>query len=299
MAVVTLLLRAGLRQRWRSWLASAFLVALVGGLVLAGVATARATETAFPRYLSAHGYDAFFYSSGVLPRVATLPDVASATLVQSPVSGPPTCDCTRTVNVNDFALNELSAQDLPQMVKLVSGRYPDQSDPDEVLASFTLQRDAGVHVGTVIHVGLASPTQRLAVLNNANLTPRGPAPASASLASPRRRLSSRLPPRHRPTTSIRPRLSREYNSKAVVFDEYFLRLHGGAASLPGFEAKPECWVVCRRATFTPLRPPSTSPSTRKRSDGGSSVGWSPWWESASSCRRWPDSRRSSPRTSRP
>jgi predicted lysophospholipase L1 biosynthesis ABC-type transport system permease subunit len=62
---VTMLLRAGVRLRWRSWLASAFLVALVGGLVLGGVANVRATETAFPRYLSAHGYDAFFYSSGV------------------------------------------------------------------------------------------------------------------------------------------------------------------------------------------------------------------------------------------
>jgi hypothetical protein len=237
-AVVTLLLRAGLRQRWRSWLASAFLVALVGGLVLAGVATARATETAFPRYLSAHGYDAFFYSSGVLPRVATLPDVASATLVQSPVSGPPTCDCTRTVNVNDFALNELSAQDLPQMVKLVSGRMPDQSDPDEVLASFTLQRDAGVHVGTVIHVGLASPTQRQAVLNNANLTPRGPAPslrvvgiAAAEIEFP---AASQTPSYDLYTTQA---FAREYNSKAVVFDEYFLRLHGGAASLPRFESQ--------------------------------------------------------------
>ena len=82
MAVVKMLLRAGLRQRWRSWLASACLVALVGGLVLAGVATARSTETAFPRYLSAHGYDAFFYSSGAVPRVAALPEVASATLVR-------------------------------------------------------------------------------------------------------------------------------------------------------------------------------------------------------------------------
>jgi FtsX-like permease family len=235
-AVVTMLLRAGVRQRWRSWLASAFLVALVGGLVLAGVATARATETAFPRYLSAHGYDAFFYSAGVRPGVAALPDVASATLVRSPASGPPTCDCTRSVNVNDFALNELSSQDLPQMVKLVSGRMPDQSDPDEVLASFTLQRDAGVQVGTVVHVRLASSTQRQAVLNDANLTPSGPALslrvvgiAAAEIEFP---AASKTPTYDVYTTEA---FARKYNSEAVVFDEYFLRLHGGAESLPRFE----------------------------------------------------------------
>ncbi len=238
MAVVRMLLRAGLRQRRRSWLASACLVALVGGLVLAGVATARSTETAFPRYLSAHGYDAFFYSSGAVPRVAALPEVASATLVQSPTTGPPLCDCTRTVNVNDFALDEVSAHDLPQTVKLVSGRMPDQSDPDEVLASFTLQRDAGLHVGTVIHLRLASPSQRQAVLNNANVTPNGPSPslhvvgiAAAEIEFP---AAAGSPTYDIYTTRA---FAREYNSRAIVFDEYFVRLHGGAASLPRFETQ--------------------------------------------------------------
>ena len=36
--------------------------------------------------------------------------------------------------------------------KLISGRLPDPSDPDQVLASFTLQQDEGVHLGTVIRV---------------------------------------------------------------------------------------------------------------------------------------------------
>ena len=48
---------------------------------------------------------------------------------------------------------------LPRMVKLLSGRMPDQSDPDEVLASFTLAKDNGVRVGSVIRV-LSWPARR-------------------------------------------------------------------------------------------------------------------------------------------
>jgi hypothetical protein len=43
MAAVALVLRVRLRQHWRSWLALAALVALVGGLVMAAAVTARRT----------------------------------------------------------------------------------------------------------------------------------------------------------------------------------------------------------------------------------------------------------------
>lgn len=174
MAVLGLLFRAKFCQRWRSWLTLSLLIALVSGLVLAAAATGSRTATAFPRYVAAHGYDAFFYSEGPAPRVVTLPEVASATSVQAPTTGSPTCACSRAINVNDFGLLEVATKDLPQMVKLVAGRMPDQSDPDQVLASFTLQRDYGVHIGTVIRVPCAARSQRSAVLSNASFTPDGP-----------------------------------------------------------------------------------------------------------------------------
>ena len=45
------------------------------------------------------------------------------------------------------------------MVKLLSGRMPDQSNPDEVLASYTLARDNGVRIGSVIQVLTPTPAQ--------------------------------------------------------------------------------------------------------------------------------------------
>jgi hypothetical protein len=78
-AVVSLLLRTTFRQRWRSWLLLSLLIALVSGLVLAAAAAGRRTDTAFPRYEAAHGYDAFLYSEKPLPHVDGLPAVSSAT----------------------------------------------------------------------------------------------------------------------------------------------------------------------------------------------------------------------------
>ena len=89
MALVGLLVRARVRQRWRSWLLLCVLVALVSGLVLAAAASARRTATAFPRFEAAHGYDAFVLAGAPLPTMAALPGVVSATLLQSVSGGAP------------------------------------------------------------------------------------------------------------------------------------------------------------------------------------------------------------------
>src|SRR5262249_42281020 len=60
---VAVLLRAQVRQHWKSWLALAALVTLVGGLVMAAASTARRTAAAFPGFLARHGYDAVVYSA--------------------------------------------------------------------------------------------------------------------------------------------------------------------------------------------------------------------------------------------
>jgi len=79
------------------------------------------------------------------PHLAKLPDAASTTVVHIAVSGSPTCTC-RPINVNDFSLQEVAAPNLARVVKLISGRMPDQADPSQVLASDNLTAD-GVHVG--------------------------------------------------------------------------------------------------------------------------------------------------------
>jgi ABC-type antimicrobial peptide transport system permease subunit len=231
-----LMLQAGARHRWRSWLALTLLTTVVVGFVLAGASTARRTATAFPRFEVAHGYDAFYYSVGPAPRLASLPEVASATRLLAPAVGAPTCAC-RPINLNDFSIDEVPPAQLTQVVKLLSGRWPDQSDPDEVLASYDLE-PLGVHIGSVLHVPLVASSQRAAVLSNANLTPTGPTVTLHVVGFSVSEFEF-------PTTSNQlsydvyatSSFARKYDAQAVVFNEYMFRLRHGAASLPRFESQ--------------------------------------------------------------
>ena len=174
MGAVGLVFGAEFRRRWRSWLILAVLIAVVAGLVLAAAAAGRRTATAFPRFVAAHGYDVYIYNNTPVPKLSTLPGVASITSVGIPASGQPTCACTHVINSSDFYINELTTTALNRVVKLVAGRMPTQSSSDQVLASFTLQQDYGVHIGTVIHIRLYSSSQRQALIGGVNEAASGP-----------------------------------------------------------------------------------------------------------------------------
>ena len=157
MAVVRVLFHTEARQRWRSWLLLAALVALTTGLVLTGVGAGRRTAAAFPSFAAAHGYDAVAYSSAPLPKIARLPEVRSIRMVMSPATGAPSCACSRTISSQEeFSLDLAPTSTLSHVVNLVAGTMPDPSDPNQVLASFNL-REYGVHVGTAIRVPFFAP----------------------------------------------------------------------------------------------------------------------------------------------
>ena len=172
MDALCLLLRARLRNR-RALLALCLLVALLSGLVLAAVSAGHRTATAFPRFAAAHGYDAFVITASPSPALAKVPEVTSVTQMRQVAAGAPTCACARPINPAYFNLSAVAPSDLQRMVKLLAGRMPHQNSPDEVLASFRMQQDIGVGVGTVIRVPLYSAAQQSAYLNGAAVTPAG------------------------------------------------------------------------------------------------------------------------------
>jgi len=239
LAVLTMLSRASFRHRWRSWLSLCLLIALVSGLTLAATAAGRRSDSVFARYEAVHGYDAFLYAIKPIPKIATLPVVETSTPVGLPTSGTPTCACSRPINFDDFGVFEVPPTQLTHMVKLESGRMPDQSDPDQVLASFTLAQDDGVHVGTVIHVPFVAPSQRSAVLNNddASLRPAGP---TASLrvvgieASEIEFPFGNSPSYDLYTTSA---FARALNPKTVVLYADFVQLRHGEAGFSQFQTQ--------------------------------------------------------------
>jgi hypothetical protein len=157
---VVMVLRGRFRQYWKSWLALGLLVAVAGGFVLTTASAGRRTADAFPGFAARHGYDAIAYSQVRQPKLAALPHVSSVTEVPVTVSGSVGCaSCRKPIDTENFLVNEVPAGQLPRLAALLSGRMPRQSDPDEVLASFTLARDNGVRVGSVLRVQLGTPAQ--------------------------------------------------------------------------------------------------------------------------------------------
>jgi hypothetical protein len=77
MRAVWLVLVAGFRRQWRSWVLLGLLIAVASGFVLASTAAGRRTDAAFPRYVASHGYDAIVYTVQPLPK--GLPGVAQLT----------------------------------------------------------------------------------------------------------------------------------------------------------------------------------------------------------------------------
>jgi len=176
LGAVGMAFRAKLRHRWRSWLAVAILISVVGGFVLAATAAGRRTAAAFPQFVRSHGFDTVVYAIHPVAEVAKLPGVVSATPIVGPDSGQPTCAaCTHPIDPTNFGvLFPPHAGTSP--FRLVSGRLPDPAAPDQVLASFSLQNDYGVHLGSVIRVPFYASSQASAFNNaiGAPPTPKGP-----------------------------------------------------------------------------------------------------------------------------
>ncbi len=233
---VWMVVRAELRTRWRSWLALVLLVAVVGGIVLGGIAAGRRTASAFPRFVERYGYDSLAYSYRPLPRLGSLPEVASAVQTMSPVNGSPHCACPHKLSELNFGILEYPRTGGGRFYKLVSGRLPDPSSPDQVLASFNFARDEGLKAGSEIRVRLYSASQTDSVIANTAAAPEG---RTVSL----RVVGIEASEPDFPSVGTQsyyvlttPAFARAVNPTTAVFDAYIVRLRHGVADLPRFDA---------------------------------------------------------------
>jgi FtsX-like permease family len=233
---LSLLLRARLRNR-RAWLALCLLVALLSGLVLAAVSAGHRTVTAFPEFVAAHGYDALVISATPMPALAKLPSVTSMTAMHQFAAGTPACACGRPINPAYFNLVSVAPADMPRMVKLVAGRMPSQNSPDEVLASFRLQQDAGVGVGTVIRVPLYSVAQQAAYLNGAAITPAGGTVTLRVVGIEAAEVEFPFTTSPSYTVYTTTAFARLHAARTAGFTFGFVRLRGGGSAFPQFQAR--------------------------------------------------------------
>ena len=235
MRAVVMVLRGRLREYWRPWLALSLLVAVAGGFVLATAAAGRRTAAAVPRFTARHGYQVIVYSGRPLPQLSRLPHVTSVTPVPAAFALTLGCaSCRKPIDTDKTLINEVPPGQLPRMVMLLSGRMPDPSQPDEALASFTLARDNGVRVGSVIRTRLASLAQL-----------RGrPADPSPVLRPALRVVGIVAAESEFPSGAIvhydlytTPRFATAVNQRAALQYTYYARFARGAADLAGLDSR--------------------------------------------------------------
>jgi len=234
---VRLALAAALRRRWRSWLAIAILISVVGGAVLATAAAGRRTAAAFPRYVDSHGFDSELFSTQPLPRVAHLAGVTAVTTLLGPDNGQPTCACNRQISPNNFGVLVLGAHAFLPFT-LVSGHLPDPSDPTQVLASFTLQQDYGLRLGSIVRVPFYATSQAAAynAASNATFRPTGPTISFRVVGFEASEFE--FPSGGTPSYLLyaTPAFAQRVLPHTALAYAYFVRLRHGAGDLPRFDA---------------------------------------------------------------
>lgn len=234
MPAVLVVLLGQLRRRWRSWLAIALLISLVSGVVVAAVAAGRRTQSAFPAFVASSGFDAQLYSTTPFPSISSLPGVTEAIEGFGLDNGQPICACTHALNPNYFGVLALPTKGAP-LFNLVSGRLPDPTNPDEVVASYTLQQNEGLHVGSVIRVPFYAASQASAY-DTAEIPPKPMGPTVPFRVVGFGASEFDFPTGGTPQYTLY--TSRAFSSallpKIATGYGYFVRLRHGAADLPRF-----------------------------------------------------------------
>lgn len=177
------------RRRWPAWLVLALVVGLAGGTVLASVAGARRTRSAYDRFLVAH--DAFDVTlvSGIegvfdiaeldLDRIAALPQVAEAApyVAMGAVARTPKGDEITPDAVNFAASPGNRFGGVINRHKILEGRAADPDRADEVVVGFNVADEFDLAVGDVLETDFLSNDEAAALFGgegSTSILPAGP-----------------------------------------------------------------------------------------------------------------------------
>ena len=238
MEAVRLVFRAELRRRWRSWLAIALLVTLVGGFVLAATVAGRRTDSAFPRFVATYGFDALAYAAQPVPKLARLPEVASAD------EDPEPCQRSAAVLLRPPDQSDRLRGGGPPArrtrvleARLGSLARPVLSGPGPGLDH--LAKDYGVRIGTVIRVPFYAPSQLMAFFNATGSPPQPTGPTVALHVVGFEVSEGEFPSGATPSYSLyaTPAFARTVAPGTAAFDLYLVRLRHGAADLPAIQRR--------------------------------------------------------------
>jgi len=171
MGAVRMCAAASLRKRWGSVIALTLLVGLVGAFVLATLAGAARTESAFTRFRDeTHEADLTVFVPAAdaksLARLRAIPGVESVIVLHGLVG---------TVDGQEAAIGGLLDPTLVERPRIIEGRRPRQDRVHEVALPEPLATNLGAHVGDTVSIDGFTAEQIQRVLTGELITkPAGP-----------------------------------------------------------------------------------------------------------------------------
>ena len=230
MAAALLRLRAAARLRLRAWVVLALLVGVAGGAVLASLAAADRTESAYDRFrVWSSGADLTMFNAADpidfsrvrrLPEVAVAGEASFAWLVGE--NGESDLDPVYTV---DAAAGTI---DRP---KLLEGRRPDPTKVDEASITPPAKRITGLKVGSSVTLRALSPDQLESAFEGRDLEPAGPT-VTVHIVGIEAGQGEFVTDS---TLRLTPAFGREYGDQIATVDLLAVRLKRGAADLASFK----------------------------------------------------------------
>ncbi|MEY2567207.1 MAG: putative transport system permease protein [Actinomycetota bacterium] len=237
MSAVLFFLRVEARARWRAWLAMALLFGLLGGGVIAALAGARRTETAYPRFRRAtRAFDVLVTNGGTTPtnlnkqfdfdEVARLPQVIDSARVgyYLPIGSGPNGRAIVDSDLAPFVALDGKFGATLNRHRVLQGRLPRREN--ELALSFLAADRVHLHVGDVVRLQLGEAGTLGADIGAAELEPfRVVGIVATQGGFPP--LTGGLPP----LAVVAPAYGRSHPDASQVLA---VRLRRGAADVPGF-----------------------------------------------------------------
>jgi hypothetical protein len=245
MTAVWLRLRSELRGRWSSVLALGLIVGMVGGVVIAAVAAARRTDSAYDRFVVATGSPhAAVYArrasdlDTAMEQVRQLPQIADALVIRSPVAIPTRVDGEPVfeggANVFWAPFEHPGSRWLRP--KLVAGRLPDPDRVGEVAVGYnpTPQTQLGERfLLKIVRAGAVDPTGSQDFAPDDFFPPLHVEVVGVVL------LVTSLEARTEGEVFVTPAFQRAYADGAMTGRNGLVRLRDGTEGVPAFAAAVE------------------------------------------------------------
>ena len=235
---VWLRFRAEAKRRWRAWLAMGALAGLASGVVVAALAGADRTDTAYDEFLaSTEAFDVVIQGSDDvrdLRTIAQLPQVAEAGLASYVPLDDATGDSTDLSEVDPLLPHDGQMYGEFHRPRVLEGRRPDPRRPDEIAITPTVADALGLEPGDVVRARTFAPAQIEAIFGGEPAAGEGPL-VELRVVGVEIAASEFLESANAPAIHLSPAFHNEHRDDVLMVAALAVRLRNGTADVNAFK----------------------------------------------------------------